>query len=46
MLKHIQGWDITKAVNNEHKAFARNFAGGKNNLYECQAMFPRKQTFL
>ena len=40
MLKHIQGWDIAKAVNKDYKAFIRSFVGAKAT---CQTRFPCKQ---
>ena len=29
MVKHIQGWDITKKLENKHKVYIRQFAGSK-----------------
>ena len=29
MVKHIQGWDITKKPENKHKVYIRQFAGSK-----------------
>ena len=29
MVKHIQGWDITKKLENKHKVYNRQFAGSK-----------------
>ena len=29
MVKHIQGWDITKKLGNKHKLYNRQFAGSK-----------------
>ena len=29
MVKHIQGWDITKNLENKHKVYTRQFAGSK-----------------
>ena len=43
MLKHIQGWDIAKAVNKDYKAFIRSFAGAKAT---CQTRFPCKQHWI
>ena len=29
MVKHVQGWDITKKLENKHKVYIRQFAGSK-----------------
>ena len=29
MVKHIQGWDTTKKLENKHKVYIRQFAGSK-----------------
>ena len=29
MVKHIQGWDITKKLKSKHKVYVRQFAGSK-----------------
>ena len=29
MVKHVQGWDITKKLENKHKVYIRQFTGSK-----------------
>ena len=29
MVKHVQGWDITKELENKHKVYIRQFTGSK-----------------
>ena len=44
MLKHIQGWDITKALNNKYRIFVRTFAGGKTTYMNVKPCFRENNT--
>ena len=32
MLKHVQGWDITKRIDNKRKVYVRQFSGSKKDF--------------